>query len=80
MQRRSFLTASAAGVAALTTGQFAAAFADKPQRVGLIGCGWYGKIDLLRLVQVAPVEVVSLQVVRIKNGGLHCPGLGLSGK
>ncbi|MBV9678713.1 MAG: Gfo/Idh/MocA family oxidoreductase, partial [Acidobacteriaceae bacterium] len=29
-------------------------------RVGLIGCGWYGKIDLLRLVQVAPVEVVSL--------------------
>ncbi len=60
MQRRSFLTASAAGVAALTTGQFVAAFADKPQRVGLIGCGWYGKIDLLRLVQVAPVEVVSL--------------------
>ena len=30
------------------------------KRVGLIGCGWYGKIDLLRLIQVAPVEVVSL--------------------
>jgi predicted dehydrogenase len=28
--------------------------------VGLIGCGWYGKIDLLRLIQVSPVEVVSL--------------------
>jgi len=28
--------------------------------VGLIGCGWYGKCDLLRLVQVSPVEVVSL--------------------
>jgi predicted dehydrogenase len=28
--------------------------------VGLIGCGWYGKIDLFRLIQVAPVEVVSL--------------------
>src|SRR5581483_6615766 len=28
--------------------------------VGLIGCGWYGKIDLTRLIQVAPVEVVSL--------------------
>jgi predicted dehydrogenase len=28
--------------------------------VGLIGCGWYGKVDLLRLIQVAPVEVVSL--------------------
>src|SRR5262249_25711961 len=34
--------------------------ADKPLRVGLIGCGWYGKIDLFRLIQVAPVEVVSL--------------------
>jgi predicted dehydrogenase len=33
---------------------------NKPRRVGLIGCGWYGKIDLLRLIQVAPVEVVSL--------------------
>ena len=27
---------------------------------GLIGSGWYGKIDLFRLLQVAPVEVVSL--------------------
>ena len=33
---------------------------DKPRRVGLIGCGWYGKTDLLRLIQIAPVEVVSL--------------------
>ncbi|MCC6590586.1 MAG: Gfo/Idh/MocA family oxidoreductase [Bryobacterales bacterium] len=31
-----------------------------PKRVGLIGCGWYGKCDLLRLIQVSPVEVVSL--------------------
>src|ERR1044072_4857469 len=30
------------------------------KRVGLIGTGWYGKADLLRLIQVAPVEVVSL--------------------
>jgi predicted dehydrogenase len=30
------------------------------KRVGLIGCGWYGKSDLCRLIQVAPVEVVSL--------------------
>lgn len=33
---------------------------DRPRRVGLIGCGWYGKSDLLRLIQIAPVEVVSL--------------------
>jgi predicted dehydrogenase len=55
MNRRHFLTTSAAGVAS------AALFAeDKRRRVGLIGCGWYGKSDLLRLIQVAPVEVVSL--------------------
>src|SRR5438477_7523203 len=55
MNRRQFLT-TAAGLAYSARG-FAA---DKPRRVGLIGCGWYGKWDLLRLIQVAPVEVVSL--------------------
>jgi len=30
------------------------------KRVALIGCGWYGKSDLFRLIQVAPVEVVAL--------------------
>ena len=28
--------------------------------MALIGSGWYGKIDLFRLIQVAPVEVVAL--------------------
>src|ERR1700694_3267686 len=60
MNRRQFLSTGAAGLACLTS-RNAAAFADqKPRRVGLIGCGWYGKADLLRLIQVAPVEVVSL--------------------
>ncbi|HZY86390.1 MAG TPA: Gfo/Idh/MocA family oxidoreductase [Gemmataceae bacterium] len=58
MNRRDFLGAGAAGlVAAAALPAFAA---DRKPRVGLIGCGWYGKIDLLRLLQVAPVEVVSL--------------------
>ena len=35
-------------------------FRNKKPRVGLIGTGWYGKSDLFRLVQVAPVEIVSL--------------------
>ena len=39
---------------------YAAEFAEQKKRVGLIGCGWYGKADLFRLIQVAPVEVVSL--------------------
>ena len=30
------------------------------RRVALIGTGWYGKSDLFRLIQVAPVEVVAL--------------------
>ena len=33
---------------------------EQPYRVGLIGTGWYGKSDLMRLIQVAPVDVVSL--------------------
>ena len=58
MNRRQFL--SSAGLALAPSG-YAAQFADqKPRRVGLIGSGWYGKCDLLRLIQVAPVEVVSL--------------------
>ncbi|MBK5290361.1 MAG: Gfo/Idh/MocA family oxidoreductase [Acidobacteriia bacterium] len=50
MNRRQFI-GSSAGLA----------FAQsRPRRVGLIGSGWYGKADLLRLIQVEPVEVVSL--------------------
>lgn len=33
---------------------------EKTYRVALIGTGWYGKSDLFRLIQVAPVEVVGL--------------------
>src|SRR5713226_4998908 len=61
MNRREFLQASAAGLAWSATGNYSAAFADqKTPRVGLIGTGWDGKIDLFRLIQIAPVEVVSL--------------------
>jgi predicted dehydrogenase len=59
MNRRQFLGAGAAGLT-LSQAAVEAAFADRSPRVGLIGCGWYGKVDLLRLLQVAPVEVVSL--------------------
>jgi len=33
---------------------------QKTYKVALIGTGWYGKSDLFRLIQVAPVEVVAL--------------------
>jgi predicted dehydrogenase len=60
MNRRDFLHAGTAGLALSVAGGYQAFAAEKAPRVGLIGCGWYGKIDLLRLIQVAPVEVVSL--------------------
>src|SRR6266404_4920505 len=61
MKRREFLQAGASGLA-LSAAYGNAGFAadGRALRVGLIGCGWYGKADLLRLIQVAPVEVVSL--------------------
>jgi predicted dehydrogenase len=60
MNRRQFLRSVAAGLATTASGH-ALQFSDqKPKRVGLIGSGWYGKCDLLRLLQVAPSEVVSL--------------------
>jgi predicted dehydrogenase len=61
MNRRKFLkVSSAAGLAFCTAGPLAARAEGETKRVGLIGCGWYGKSDLCRLIQVAPVEVVSL--------------------
>jgi predicted dehydrogenase len=61
MNRRHFLKAAAAASLAFTAlPGFAAELADARKRVGLIGTGWYGKCDLFRLLQVAPVEVVSL--------------------
>lgn len=62
MNRRQFLKlGSAAAVAWSAASYIPTTFAaEKPKRVGLIGTGWYGKCDVLRLIQVAPVEVVSL--------------------
>ncbi|MCU1234713.1 MAG: oxidoreductase domain protein [Candidatus Solibacter sp.] len=59
MNRRQFIRTGAAGFGAAALG-FAQAGSTKKPRVGLIGTGWYGKADLFRLIQVAPVEVVSL--------------------
>lgn len=61
MDRRNFLQTTAAATSAATLVSTVSAAADsKPRRVGLIGCGWYGKCDLLQLLNVAPVEVVAL--------------------
>src|SRR5215831_12452030 len=68
MQRRQFLQSGFAGLALSAARGYAEEFADDaPKRVGLIGCGWYGKSDIFRLVQIAPVEIVSLCDVDRKN-------------
>src|SRR5438067_9248538 len=60
INRRHFLKTGAVALALSSLGGYAADLADTKKRVGLIGCGWYGKCDLFRAIQVAPVEVVSL--------------------
>ena len=62
INRRHFLKGS---FASLVLSQFGVYGFDlvhptKPYRVGLIGCGWYGKSDLYRLIQVTQIEVVAL--------------------
>lgn len=62
MNRRRFLrTTTRALTAAAAARYLPVTFAaTRPRRVGLIGCGWYGKGALFRLLQVEPVEVVAL--------------------
>jgi predicted dehydrogenase len=62
--RRQFLKSISAAAALAALPGFGAGALDivngKTRRVGLIGAGWYGKSDLWRLIQVAPVEVVCM--------------------
>ena len=60
LTRRSFLKLGGTALALSTVPGFPAELSDTKKRVGLIGCGWYGKCDLFRSIQVAQVEVVSL--------------------
>lgn len=61
MNRRSFLQAASASAALAAFGADAAdVVLQSVKRVGVIGTGWYGKSDVCRLIQVAPVEVVSI--------------------
>ena len=61
MDRRNFLKVGAASLALPALSVYAAESSrQKPRRVGLIGCGWYGKSAHFRLLQIEPVEVVAL--------------------
>jgi len=58
MLRRTFISSTAASMAYDLSAQ--TFDVQKKRRVGMIGSGWYGKSDILRLVQIAPVEIVSI--------------------
>jgi predicted dehydrogenase len=62
VNRRRFIQGATASLALATFGARGMDLINppKPLKVGLIGTGWYGKSDLFRLIQVAPVEVVAL--------------------
>lgn len=62
INRRHFLKGATASLALSALGAQGMDIINpqKTYRVGLIGTGWYGKSDLFRLIQVAPVEVVAL--------------------
>src|SRR6267378_570403 len=62
MNRRHFLQKTSTAVLALSAASHVPTTfaAERIRRVGLIGAGWYGKSDLWRLVQVEPVEIVSI--------------------
>jgi predicted dehydrogenase len=62
INRRQFLKCATASLMLGTLNAHGLTLPDlqKNYRVGLIGSGWYGKSDLFRLIQVAPVNVVAL--------------------
>ena len=63
MDRRNFLKTGSAAVALSTATSLNSASGKttkRKRRVCLIGCGWYGKLDLFRLLQIEDVEVVSI--------------------
>jgi predicted dehydrogenase len=62
IHRRQFIhgTSAALALAALKANGMDFFTAAPTRRVALIGTGWYGKSDLFRLMQVAPVDMVAL--------------------
>jgi predicted dehydrogenase len=71
MKRREILKAGLGGTASLLAihNRAFAGAGEETLRVALIGCGWYGKTDLLHLMQVAPVDVVGLCDVDSRMAG-----------
>lgn len=60
MMRRKFLGSLSAASLAPAMARGAQSRRFEGLRVGVIGCGWYGKNDMARLLQIAPADVRAL--------------------
>ena len=61
MNRRTFVSSlAAAGAVAATSPRLFSSTASPRVRVGMIGCGWYGGVNLAALARNVSVQVVSL--------------------
>jgi predicted dehydrogenase len=60
INRRDVVQGAAAAAAVTGLATSAQAQPGRPYRVGVIGAGWFGKLDVNSLMAVAPVEVLAL--------------------
>ncbi len=61
MKRRSFIQKSSlATIGMLGAFQIPAMAADEKLKIGLIGCGWYGMVDINAALKTGKVEVIAL--------------------
>jgi predicted dehydrogenase len=70
VSRRQFLNTAVGATAALSGllhGTHAFAQEEKPLKVGVIGCGWYGMVDAQAALKVGGVEIVALCDVDEQN-------------
>lgn len=57
--RRAFLGTAAAGTVAMTRAVYGAA-QDRKLKAGLIGCGWYGMVDVKAALGVGGIEMIAI--------------------
>lgn len=62
INRRRFIQGTTAALALTAIGANGMSILsnNKTLKVGLIGAGWYGKSDLFKLIQVAPINVIAI--------------------
>jgi predicted dehydrogenase len=60
MDRRTFTLSSLAAAGALTTSHKVLGAADRTPKVGLVGCGWFGRLVLESMAEHSEMDCISL--------------------